>query len=89
MPVLLPEALLAGAQAGPHCHSPQTAISEAPASVRAASRTGPCKSACHRSIVYSSAIIASRGTPLWAATARRIELKVPSRSGWWSGIAIL
>jgi hypothetical protein len=41
-----------------------------------------------RSIVYSSERIAPRAKPLCAATASRTELKVPSRSGWWSGIAI-
>ena len=40
-------------------------------------------------IVYKSAMIASRWTPLCRATARRIEWNVPRRSGWWSGIAIL
>src|ERR1039458_3919237 len=39
-------------------------------------------------IVYRSAMIASRGTPLCPATARRMEFNVPSLSGWWSGTAI-
>ena len=30
-------------------------------------------------------MISPRSTPLCRATARRIESKVPSRSGWWSG----
>lgn len=37
---------------------------------------------------YNVAMIASRGTPLCRATDRRIETKVPRRSGSWSGTTI-
>ena len=66
-------------------------VNTLPASGRLLGSTAPWRdSAIHFTIAaaHRSAIIASRGTPLCPATARRIALNVPSRSGWWSGIAI-